>query len=77
MVATETSTVPVFKLYGETQHWPTPDLLHCESIAERSRLHNWQIRPHRHADLVHVLFIHQGKVTLNLRGLAIHLMAPR
>lgn len=68
MVATETSTVPVFKLYGETQHWPTPDLLHCESIAERSRLHNWQIRPHRHADLVHVLFIHQGKVTLELEG---------
>ncbi|MGM0856920.1 MAG: helix-turn-helix domain-containing protein [Pseudomonadota bacterium] len=68
MGSTTTSSVPVFKLYGETQHWPTPDLMHCESIAERSRLHNWQIRPHRHADLVHVLFIHQGKVTLELEG---------
>ena len=26
------SLVPVFKLYGETRQWPTPDLLHCESI---------------------------------------------
>ena len=60
--------VPVFKLYGETQHWPTPDLLHCESIPERSRLHGWRIRPHRHADLVHILFISQGSVELELEG---------
>ncbi|MDU4312679.1 MAG: AraC family transcriptional regulator, partial [Klebsiella michiganensis] len=26
------STIPVFKLYGEEQGWPTPELLHCESI---------------------------------------------
>lgn len=62
------SVVPVFKLYGETQHWPTPDLLHCESIPERSRLHDWRIRPHRHADLVHILFISQGSVELELEG---------
>ncbi|MFG3825779.1 AraC family transcriptional regulator, partial [Escherichia coli] len=24
------ATVPVFKLYGEQQGWPTPELLHCE-----------------------------------------------
>ena len=28
-------TVPVFKLYGEECGWPTPDLLHCESIVQR------------------------------------------
>lgn len=60
--------VPVFKLYGETRQWPTPDLLHCESIAERSRLHDWHIKPHRHADLLHVLHIASGKVTLELEG---------
>jgi AraC family transcriptional activator of pobA len=68
MPASSATSVPVFKLYGETQHWPTPDLLHCESIAERSRLHNWRIRPHRHADLVHILFIAQGSVELELEG---------
>ncbi|MFY0992921.1 helix-turn-helix domain-containing protein [Halomonas sp. C05BenzN] len=61
-------SVPVFKLYGETRHWPTPDLLHCESIPERSRLHDWYIRPHRHADLVHVLHVARGRVELELEG---------
>lgn len=26
------STIPVFKLYGEDQGWPTPDLLHLSLI---------------------------------------------
>ena len=34
----DTNTVPVFKLYGEERDWPTPDLLHCESIVQRSSL---------------------------------------
>jgi AraC family transcriptional activator of pobA len=38
------TAVPVFKLYGETTAWPTPDLIHCESIPERSRLHDWEIK---------------------------------
>ncbi|QJQ97904.1 helix-turn-helix domain-containing protein [Halomonas sp. PGE1] len=63
-----TGTIPVFKLYGETHHWPTPDLLHCESIPERSALHDWHIRPHRHADLVHLLHISRGRVDLELEG---------
>ena len=65
---TTTGTIPVFKLYGETRHWPTPDLLHCESIPERSALHDWHIRPHRHADLVHLLHISRGRVDLELEG---------
>ncbi|MCE8035474.1 MAG: helix-turn-helix domain-containing protein [Halomonas sp.] len=68
--------VPVFKLYGETRHWPTPDLLHCESIPERSRLHDWHIRPHRHADLVHVLHIASGQVKLELEGTQQELQGP-
>lgn len=63
-----TSTIPVFKLYGETHHWPTPDLLHSESIPERSALHHWQIRPHRHTDLVHLLHVYRGQVELELEG---------
>ncbi|KAA0009745.1 helix-turn-helix domain-containing protein [Billgrantia pellis] len=70
------SQVPVFKLYGETRHWPTPDLLHCESIPERSRLHDWHIRPHRHADLVHVLHVAGGQVELELEGTRQTLRGP-
>nr|WP_300310015.1 helix-turn-helix domain-containing protein [Halomonas sp.] len=62
------SAVPVFKLYGETRPWPTPDLLHCESIPERSQLHDWHIHPHRHADLFHILHVASGSVTLELEG---------
>ncbi|MCK2183927.1 helix-turn-helix domain-containing protein [Halomonas getboli] len=62
------SLVPVFKLYGETRQWPTPDLLHCESIPERSQRHDWHIRAHRHADLHHLLHLSAGGVRLELEG---------
>ena len=61
-------TIPVFKLYGETGVWPTPDLIHCESIAERSRLHDWEIRPHRHSDLVQLLYVQAGCAELEVEG---------
>lgn len=62
------TTVPVFRLYGETASWPTPDLLHIESIPERSRLHDWNIRPHRHADLVQLLYVSAGQAELDIDG---------
>lgn len=55
-----TRDVPVFKLYGAPLEWPTPDLLHCESIPARSRLHDWEIKPHRHADLAQLLYVRKG-----------------
>ncbi|WP_108124944.1 helix-turn-helix domain-containing protein [Saccharospirillum mangrovi] len=58
---TTTQSVPVFKLYGEHQDWPTPDLLHCEAIADRSRPLDWVIRPHRHAGLFQLLYLRQGR----------------
>lgn len=61
-------TVPVFTLYGEKGQWPTPDLLHCESIAERSRLHAWRIAPHRHTDLTHILHVRAGDLDMELEG---------
>lgn len=60
--------IPVFKLYGETRHWPTPDLLHCELIRERSGPNDWHIPPHRHADLMHVLYIRRGEGVLHVEG---------
>lgn len=60
--------VPVFKLYGETAAWPTPDLIHCESIPERSQLHGWEIRPHRHGDLVQLLYVQGGRAELEVEG---------
>ncbi|MER1968275.1 helix-turn-helix domain-containing protein [Castellaniella sp. GW247-6E4] len=58
--------VPIFKLYGGHDEWPTPDLVHCETIASRSKLHNWHIRPHRHTGLYQILYLHQGNAIVQL-----------
>lgn len=60
--------VPVFQLYGEAAQWLVPDLIHVESIAARSRLHNWEIRPHRHHGLLQLLWLERGEARLQLDG---------
>lgn len=61
-------SIPVFKLYGEQQDWLGPDLLHCETISLRSRVHDWEIRPHRHADLCQLLYVHTGRAQVEVEG---------
>ena len=60
--------VPLFKLYGENQAWPGTDLLHCESIQARSRLHHWEIRPHQHAELFQLLYVQRGRAEVEVEG---------
>lgn len=62
------TSIPVFKLYGENYAWPTPDLLHCESIPKRSSLHHWEIKPHRHADLFQLLYVQRGQAVVEIEG---------
>jgi len=45
-----------------------PDVLHCETIADRSVLHDWELAPHRHARLHQVLLIEAGGGTATLDG---------
>ena len=61
-------SIPVFKLYGEQHDWLSPDLLHCETISLRSRVHDWEIRPHRHADLCQLLYVHKGRAQIEVEG---------
>ncbi len=68
--------IPVFKLYGEGHDWHTPDLLHCESIPKRSRLHDWEIREHRHADLVQILYLQKGSAVVDIEGEHIEITKP-
>ena len=68
--------VPVFKLYGESQAWPTPDLLHCESIPKRSSLYHWEIKPHRHADLFQLLYVQHGQATVEVEGRRSRIVEP-
>jgi AraC family transcriptional regulator, transcriptional activator of pobA len=51
-------TVHDFGLYGEFQH--LPDVMHCETIAERSAPHEWELVPHRHDRLHQLLLLRSG-----------------
>lgn len=54
------SGIPRYSLYGEPDRNAERDFLHVEAIAARSSLHNWEIQPHRHGDLVQILFAATG-----------------
>lgn len=60
------NTVPVYQLYGEHDQWLTPDMMHCESISDRSKLHNWQIKLHQHHGLVQLLYLKEGSARVCL-----------
>ncbi len=52
--------IPQYFLYGEAAQDVDERFLHVESIAERSRRHDWTIRPHAHRDLYHLLLVLKG-----------------
>jgi AraC family transcriptional regulator, transcriptional activator of pobA len=60
--------LPAYRLYGEPDSAGRGELLHVESIAQRSRLHDWEIRPHRHENLFQILVIRTGRVLALLDG---------
>lgn len=68
--------MPAFFLYGEPLTVPDERLVHVETIAARSRLHDWNIRPHRHRDLHQLLLIRRGHVALRLDALDAGLRGP-
>lgn len=73
---TASQTPPLYELYGEQSRDDTLDGLHCESIADRSRLHNWEIQPHRHAALLQLLLIERGSAQVRLDADELTLRSP-
>jgi len=67
--------LPAYALYGERAARAV-DPLHCESIAARSRLHDWEIRPHRHENLFQLLVLACGDAEAVLDGRAVALAGP-
>ena len=65
-MAKQTHPIQSFSLFGESTH--LPDVLHCETIADRSVLHDWELTPHRHARLHQILLIQTGGGTAKLDG---------
>ncbi len=60
--------MPAYALYGEAPAAPAFDAVHAESIAARSRLHGWEIRPHRHENLCQLLVVRRGRVQVAMDG---------
>ena len=54
--------IPRFFLYGEPPRDADERFLHVETIADRSRLYEWRIRPHAHRDLHQLLVISRAAV---------------
>lgn len=58
--------IPHFALYGETSRPSLTDLVHIEDIADRSRAHDWLIKPHRHTRLFQILLLINGSLQVKL-----------
>ncbi|WP_062781897.1 helix-turn-helix domain-containing protein [Novosphingobium capsulatum] len=72
--------IPSYALYGEQhggqQGGIAAGFAHIETIAARSSLHDWEIRPHRHADFVQVLLVHSGQARITFDGVEQALAGP-
>lgn len=60
--------IPTFDLYGEAPGGAALPLPHIETIAARSSLHDWDIRPHRHKDLHQLLLVTGGGGAVTVEG---------
>lgn len=66
--AAQGSAIQVYNLFGESGE--LPDVVHCETIASRSVLHDWKLAVHRHARLHQVLLVERGGGEATLDGQA-------
>jgi len=66
--------IPAYALYGEGRGFP--DVLHCERTADRAKLHDWRIAPHRHPNLHQFFLIRSGAAWVTVDGRARDLTLP-
>ncbi len=65
------SAIPAFTLFGETGGFP--EVVHCERVWDRARLHDWTISPHRHHDMAQAFVMREGRARVQLDGRAFDL----
>jgi AraC family transcriptional activator of pobA len=68
--------IPVVDFYGDAESWPTSELIHSEPLGERSRLHDWRIRPHRHSHLTQLFLLQKGRGVARLDSIEHDVVAP-
>ncbi len=76
MSAHSAEPIPRYWLYGEPPAMPELRFVHIETIPERMRLYNWEVRPHRHDGLSHALLVTEGGGRLTADGVEVAFRAP-
>lgn len=60
--------IPQFDLYGEPAGPDRPAFVHIETIPDRSALHDWEIKPHRHSHFHQLLLLGRGVAETSIDG---------
>lgn len=60
------TAVSHYELYGEDNAYDDPEFIHIEDLDTRSRLYEWQIKPHVHSHMFQCLFIQSGTADIGL-----------
>lgn len=60
--------IPQFDLYGEPVGPDRPAFVHIETIPDRSALHDWEIKPHRHSHFHQLLLLDRGVAETSIDG---------
>jgi len=68
--------IPSFQLYGEPQQNGLPDVVHIESLKDRSAQYDWEIKPHRHSNLCQILRFDTPGVVASLDGQRVEIERP-
>lgn len=68
--------IPNYRLYGEEGDQADVEFVHCESISQRSVIHNWNIQPHRHDALYQLFCLTTGGGSMQLEGATLALPVP-
>lgn len=68
--------IPSFYLYGEPHRMVDEGFVHVEALTDRSRPSEWMIKPHSHAELMHVFVIVSGGGAMQADGGYIRSSAP-
>jgi len=70
------SVLPLFHLYGDPPDDQAFDFIHVETIASRSSIHDWNIKPHRHRNLSQILLIERGGGEMDFEATRLKFSAP-
>lgn len=59
-------TVPLYALYGSEYQSAIPRYFYLETVDQFRQLHGLKIKPHRHIDLYHFIWLEQGHALVTL-----------